>query len=95
MLSIFSCASWPYVSSLETCLFKSSAHFLIVCLFDTESHELFVTLEINPLLLVLFSNISSHSVCCLFILFMVSFPVQKLLSLLGLICLFLLLFPLL
>ena len=38
-------------------------------------------LEINPLSITLFANIFSHSVGCLFILFMVSFAVQKLLSL--------------
>ena len=38
-------------------------------------------LEIDPLLLPLFANIFSHSVGCLFVLFMVSFAVQKLLSL--------------
>ena len=34
-------------------------------------------LEINPLLVTSFANIFSHSVGCLFILFMVSFAVQK------------------
>ena len=38
-------------------------------------------LEIKPLLLASFANIFSHSVSCLFILFMVSFAVQKLISL--------------
>jgi len=38
-------------------------------------------LEINPLSVALFANIVSHSVSCLFILFMVSFAVQNLLSL--------------
>ena len=37
-------------------------------------------LEVNPLLVSLFANILSHSVGYLFILFMVSFAVQKLLS---------------
>ena len=37
--------------------------------------------EINLVSVALFANISSHSVGCLFILFMVSFAVQKLLSL--------------
>ena len=40
------------------------------------------TLEINPLLMALFANIFSHSVCFCFVLFlMASFAVQKLLSL--------------
>ena len=38
-------------------------------------------LDINPLLAISFGNIFSHSVCCLFILWMVSFVVQTLLSL--------------
>ena len=38
-------------------------------------------LEINPLLVASFVNIFSQSVGCLFALFMVSFTVQKLLSL--------------
>ena len=38
-------------------------------------------LEINPLLVTSFANIFSHFVGCLFILFVVSFAVQKLLSL--------------
>ena len=37
-------------------------------------------LEVNPLLVSLFANILSHSVGYLFTLFMVSFAVQKLLS---------------
>ena len=38
-------------------------------------------MEINPLLVASFVNIFSHSVDCLFVLFMVSYDVQKLLSL--------------
>ena len=38
-------------------------------------------LEINPLSVDSFANIFSHSVGCLFVLFMVSFAVYKLLSL--------------
>ena len=38
-------------------------------------------LETNPLLVILFENIFSHSVDCLFILFLVSFAMQKMLSL--------------
>ena len=37
-------------------------------------------LEINPLSVALFANIFSHSEDCVFILFMVSFAVEKLLS---------------
>ena len=38
-------------------------------------------LDINPSLPVSFTDIFSHSLGCLFVLFMVSFPLQKLLSL--------------
>ena len=41
----------------------------------------FYILEMNPLLAALFANIFSHSVGCLFVLFIVSLSVQKLLSL--------------
>ena len=37
-------------------------------------------LEINPLSVASFANIFSHSEGCLFVLFMVSFAVQKLVS---------------
>ena len=42
-------------------------------------------LEINPLSVASFAIIFSHSEDCLFILFMVSFAVQKLLSLISLV----------
>ena len=43
-------------------------------------------LQINSLLVASFANTLSHSVDCLFILFMVSFPVQKLFSLIASLC---------
>ena len=52
----------------------------VVCFFHIEFHELLVILEINPLSAASFANIFSHSESCIFILFMVSFAVQKLLS---------------
>ena len=53
----------------------------VVCFFDIEMYELLYILEINPLSVDLFANIFSHFEGCLFILFTVSFAVQKLLSL--------------
>ena len=74
------------ISSLEKCLFRSSAHFLIrlsVCLFQLLSGMSFLyILNINPLSDIWLANIFSHSVGCLFILLTVSFALQKLFSLL-------------
>ena len=52
-------------------------------------------MEISPLLATWFANIFFHTINCLLTLFMVSFAVQKVLSLLCPICLFLFLLPLL
>ena len=64
-------------------MFKSSAHFLIrLFVFLIMSYmSCLYTLEINSLLVASFAVIFSHSEGCLFILFMVSFSVQKLFSL--------------
>ena len=83
MLSIFSCASWPSVCLLWRNvylglppIFRLGYFFFILscvsCLY---------ILEINPLSVALFANIFSHSEGCHFVLLMVSFAAQKLLSL--------------
>ena len=79
------------MSSLEKCFFGCSAHFFffdwIVYLFiylDIELHEVFLNFGDKALvscLVALFANIFSHSISCLFVWFMVSFAVQKFLSL--------------
>ena len=75
------------MSSLKECLFWSSAHFsywVVVCfvlsLILSYLSCLYI-LEIDPLSGTSIENIVAHSVGCLFILFMVSFAVQKVLSL--------------
>ena len=77
---LFMCLS-ACMSSLEKCLFRS-AHFLNRVVFSILScMSCLYSLDINSLLVISFANIFSHSVGCLFILLMVSFVVQKLLSL--------------
>ena len=68
--------------SLEKSLFRSSSHFWIGLLaFLALSYvSCLYILEINPLSVVSFAVISSHSEGCLFTLLIVSFAVQKLLS---------------
>ena len=83
MLSIFSCACWPsafflwrnvYLGLLPT--FDS---VVVSSILSCMSH--LYLLEIKPSSVASFANIFSHSKDCLFILFIVSFAVKKLLSL--------------
>ena len=83
ILSISSCAFWPSV-----CLLRRNVYFGLLRIFWIGSFGFLILscmsclylLDINPLSVVLFANIFSHSLGCLFILSVVSFAVQKLLS---------------
>ena len=66
------------MSSLEKCLFRSFAYlFNWVFFLLLNCISCLCILEIKPLFVALFANIFSHSVGCLFVLFMVSIAVSK------------------
>ena len=70
------------MSSLEKCLFRSSAYFMIgLCLFLVLGcMSCLYILSIKVLSVTLFANILSHSIGFVFVLLMGSFAVQKLFS---------------
>ena len=80
MLSIFSCVCWP---TKQKCLLSSLAHFLIgsFIFLELSFRSCFYIFEISSLSVASFAIILSHSEGCLFTLLIVSFFVQKLLSL--------------
>ena len=81
MLSIFSCANWSSVCALWRNVYLGFLSiFSLGCLLLSCMSCLYI-LEVKSLSVASFANIFSQSVDCLFVLCMIFFAVQKLVSL--------------
>ena len=77
---IFSCAAWPFTCFVLRNLYFGHLPIFYIYIYIAK-WALYKVLETNLLLVSSFSNISSHSVGFLSVLFTVSFAVEKVLSL--------------